>query len=77
MTVSISLDAETESRLQERAREAGVDISELIRRLLNEAARDEAARFDSILDEVFSADDRPLPTNDSTFRRSDIYSDHD
>lgn len=78
MNVSIALDSATENRLRERAERAGVDITEFIRRVLAEAARDDAAvRFDALLEEVFASDERPLPSSASSYRRAEIYSDGD
>lgn len=78
MTVSIPLDAATENRLRERAEQAGVEVAEFIRRLVTDAARDDAAvRFDAVLDEVFASDERPLPSTAASYSRAEIYSDGD
>lgn len=76
MVLNIPLDAAAEDRLRDRASRAGVDVAEFVRRLVDEAARDDAAvQFDATLDEVFAADQQALPATSCSYSRDQIYSD--
>jgi hypothetical protein len=78
MVLNIPLDATVENRLRDRARLAGVDVTEFVRRLLDQAAREDAtAEFDSVLDELFTADQQSPPAASSTYPRGEIYADGD
>jgi antitoxin component of RelBE/YafQ-DinJ toxin-antitoxin module len=78
MTLNIPLDATVENRLRDRAQRAGIDVTEFVRRLLDQAAREDAtAEFDSVLDELFAADQQSPPAASSTHPRSEIYADGD
>ena len=87
MTIQIQLEDTTADALRAIARANGLSLDEYLRRVANQsgiaeghavASAAEAARdFDAALDDLFAGDSRDLPPADSTYRRTDIYLDHD
>jgi hypothetical protein len=85
MTVSIQIDDRIASALKEQAEALGLTLDQYLQRIASERVavpgRNEnvqaADDFDAALDQLFASDMRPLPSSSLTYRRDEIYPDHD
>ena len=84
MTLSLSIDAQTEARLRRMANDAGKDLTAYVAEIVQHAAAAQAIKgahspidFEKALDDLFSGDARKLPPVPLTYSREDIYFDHD
>lgn len=84
MTLSLSLNPDTEARLRLLAQQAGKELDAYVSDLVERAAAARSANgaqsmldFERALDELFSGDPRKLPSVPLTYSRQDIYIDND
>jgi len=83
--VTVQLDERIATALREQARARGLSLEAYLRAVAETSQNtvtsavnhDNVAEFDTVLDELFAADTRSLPTVPLTYSREDIYSDHD